>query len=106
VRYNPGIMAGLGAPPEIAAPNRDNQRLTELKEFLAQSANPGNCRRIAEIDAELERIAERLAELGQKGHFRHSRNHMFLDPMLVKLKCDMCLTLATSQHCLNELVVR
>jgi hypothetical protein len=36
VRYNPGIMAGLGAPPEIAALNRDNQRLTELKEFLAR----------------------------------------------------------------------
>jgi hypothetical protein len=64
VRYNPGIMAGLGAPPEIAALNRDNQRLTELKEFLAQNGNPGNRRRIAEIDAELQRIAERLMELG------------------------------------------
>jgi|HubBroStandDraft_6_1064221.scaffolds.fasta_scaffold1203655_2 hypothetical protein len=56
-------MAGLGAPAEITSLKHDLQRLNELKKFLAASNNPGNRRRIAEIDEELKRIEKRLAEL-------------------------------------------
>jgi hypothetical protein len=56
-------MAGLGTQAEIASLERDVQRLTELKEFLSHSPNPGNRRRIAEIDEELKRIEKRLAEV-------------------------------------------
>jgi hypothetical protein len=56
-------MAGLGTQAEIASLQKDAQRLTELKEFLAASANTSNRRRIAEIDEELKRIEKRLAEL-------------------------------------------
>jgi hypothetical protein len=56
-------MAGLGAPAEIASLRRDALRLAELKDFLAQSANPSNLKRIAELDDELARIEKRLAEL-------------------------------------------
>ena len=62
MRDDPGKV-GLGAQAEIASLHRDTQRLTELRTFLAQSANPGNVRRLAEIDEELKRIAKRLGEL-------------------------------------------
>jgi hypothetical protein len=58
-------MAGLGAPAEIAALKRDAQRLIELKEFLSASTNPGNRKRIADVDEELKRIEKRLAQLNQ-----------------------------------------
>jgi hypothetical protein len=35
-------MAGLGTQAEIASLQKDAQRLTELKEFLAASANTSN----------------------------------------------------------------
>jgi hypothetical protein len=44
-------------------PDTRVQRLNELKEFLATRNNPGNRRRIAEIDEELKRIEKRLAEI-------------------------------------------
>jgi hypothetical protein len=47
---------------EIASLQKGAQRLTELKQFLAESASPSNRRRIAEVD-ELKRIENRLAEL-------------------------------------------
>ena len=56
-------MAGFGTQAEIASLHKDLQRLTELKQFLGQTANPSNRRRIAEIDEELQRIEKRLAEL-------------------------------------------
>lgn len=56
-------MAAPGTQAEIGTLNRDALRLSELKGFLGQSANPGNRRRIAEIDEELKRIGTRLAEL-------------------------------------------
>jgi hypothetical protein len=56
-------VAGLGAPAELAALRRDAQRLAELKDFLSASGNPGNLKRIAEIDEELKRIEKRLTEL-------------------------------------------
>ena len=56
-------MAGLGTHAEIASLHKDLQRLTELRQFLGQTANPSNRRRITEIDEELKRIKKRLAEL-------------------------------------------
>ena len=56
-------MPRLGVEAEISSLTRDAKRLRELKEFLSASNNPGNRKRIAEIDEELKRIGERLAEL-------------------------------------------
>jgi len=56
-------MPRLGVEAEISSLTRDAKRLRELKEFLSANNNPGNRKRIAEIDEELKRIGERLAEL-------------------------------------------
>jgi hypothetical protein len=48
---------------EIESLHKDAQRLTELKQFLAESASPSNRRRTVEVDEELKRIERRLAEL-------------------------------------------
>jgi hypothetical protein len=44
---------------------KDSQRLSELRDFLAVNANSSNRKRIAEIDEELKRIEKRLTELGR-----------------------------------------
>jgi hypothetical protein len=56
-------MAGLGTQAEIASLQKDAQRLSELREFLASSTNSSNLKRIAEITEELKRIEKRLTEL-------------------------------------------
>jgi len=56
-------MAGLGTQAEIASLHKDLQRFTELRQFLGQTSNPSNRKRIAEIDEELKRIENRLGEL-------------------------------------------
>jgi hypothetical protein len=50
------------AQAEIVSLQHDAQRL-ELKEFLSRSNNPGNRKRIAEIDEEMRRIEKRLTEI-------------------------------------------
>jgi hypothetical protein len=51
------------AQAEIVSLQHDAQRLVELKEFLSRSDNPGNRKRIAEIDEEMRRIEKRLTEI-------------------------------------------
>jgi hypothetical protein len=48
-------------------PDRDAQRLGELKDFLRVSGNRANLRRILEITEQLQRIQKRLAELENTG---------------------------------------
>lgn len=55
----------LKADKEAASLNEDVQRLTELKTFLSTSNNPGNRTRVKEIEEQLERIRQRLAQLDQ-----------------------------------------
>jgi hypothetical protein len=53
----------LKADKEAASLNEDVQRLTELKTFLSTSNNPGNRTRVKEIEEQLDRINQRLAQL-------------------------------------------
>jgi hypothetical protein len=55
----------LKADKEGASLKEDVQRLTELKTFLSTSNNPGNRTRVKEIEEQLERIRQRLAQLDQ-----------------------------------------
>ena len=54
----------LKAEIEAASLKENAGRLTELQNYLSQSNNAGNRRRMEEIREELKRIETRLAHLG------------------------------------------
>jgi archaellum component FlaC len=56
-------MSRLTAQKETESLTQDAGRLTDLKDFLSANNNPGNRKRIGEIDEELKRIEKRLEEL-------------------------------------------
>lgn len=58
-------MERLKADKEAAQLRDDLKRLTELKQFLSSSNNSGNRTRMTEIEEQLVRINQRLAQLDQ-----------------------------------------